>query len=132
MTSVLSKSCANKDCTQINPQALDQFCSAPTRRSGLTSWCKTCANESMKRSKRRLRIRVLEHLGDKCVKCGFDDERALQIDHIHGGGRRELQRLGGTYRVYKLVLKSDPGVKYQLLCANCNWIKRFEDELLVA
>ena len=33
---------------------------------------------------RDLRPRVLEKYGNKCIKCGFDDIRALQIDHING------------------------------------------------
>jgi len=48
------------------------------------------------------RQKVVDSLGGVCVRCGFSDIRALQIDHIKN--------------------------KYQLLCANCNWIKRYEDK----
>jgi hypothetical protein len=63
-------------------------------------------------------------MGGKCVHCGFDDERALQVDHIEGGGRAE-----DDYRAYVLRVWEHPE-KYQLLCANCNWIKRDENEEL--
>lgn len=71
-----------------------------------------------------MRILAVEKLGGKCVNCGFSDARALQIDHVNGGGVRE-QRAKGPNAVY-LEVMSDYRGKYQLLCANCNWIKRFE------
>jgi len=74
---------------------------------------------------RRLRVAVLAYLGNKCVRCGFDDARALQVDHILGGGRKEKAD-GNTYRIYRNVINGRAG--YQLLCANCNWIKRYENQ----
>jgi RNase P subunit RPR2 len=70
---------------------------------------------------------VLSLLGNKCAGCGFSDKRALQIDHVNGGGSkqgRELKMHRGV-KFYKLVL-SNKNEDYQLLCANCNWIKRIE------
>ena len=76
-----------------------------------------------------LRQKVIDSLGGKCKRCGFKDIRALQVDHINGGGYQELKKLSAKYR-YKLVLETikTNKNKYQLLCANCNWIKRFEDK----
>jgi len=74
---------------------------------------------------REWRIVTLIELGNKCCKCGFDDVRALQIDHIHGGGTKETSSMS-TVAFYKKVIK-EKGVNYQLLCANCNWIKRCEN-----
>lgn len=75
----------------------------------------------------QLRLRVLAALGGKCIKCGFDDVRALQIDHVNGGGNREHENLP-RYSFLKKVEKSiqDGESLYQCLCANCNWIKKFE------
>jgi hypothetical protein len=79
---------------------------------------------------RRDKIRDLIHerLGKKCKRCGFADKRALQIDHIFGGGSKELREIGNTYTYY-LRLSVLPNLleRYQLLCANCNWIKKSED-----
>ena len=63
------------------------------------------------------------------MRCGFSDIRALQIDHINGGGYQEIKK-NSAKRRYKLVLVSveNKENKYQLLCANCNWIKRYEDK----
>ena len=75
-------------------------------------------------SRPALRARALEALGGKCVVCGFDDSRALQIDHINGGGNKELATMGHKAIYRKIVAGGTEG--YQLLCANHNWIKRAE------
>lgn len=70
------------------------------------------------------RQEILKFLGGKCVKCGFSDYRALQIDHINGGGHAEHRELG-HYKANKRVYEYPED--YQLLCANCNSIKRYEN-----
>lgn len=69
------------------------------------------------------RAKLLGFLGNKCVKCGFSDWRALQIDHVNGGGCKEVKKLG-LLNMYKRIYEYPQ--EYQLLCANCNWIKRYE------
>ena len=78
----------------------------------------------------RLRRTVLQVLGDKCKICGFSDYRALQIDHIKGGGSKERKEKGFSSQFHRHVLNNflNGENKYQLLCANCNWIKRFENK----
>ena len=69
-------------------------------------------------------------LGDKCAKCGFVDRRALHIDHIFGGGSgKNSGRNGGFYKRILNDIKSGEK-KYQILCANCNSIKRYENNEL--
>ena len=70
------------------------------------------------------RNEVVRKLGNRCVICGLDDVRVLQVDHVNGGGEKE-RRTKRTSQMYKEVLA---GVRsdLQLLCANCNWIKRHE------
>lgn len=75
----------------------------------------------------KIKNAIFEFLGDKCVVCGFTDRRALQIDHVNGGGSKErnnkhlVGRSGYKYILDKVV---DGSKDYQILCANCNWIKR--------
>jgi len=78
---------------------------------------------------RNLRRAVVEALGGKCVHCGFSDSRALQIDHINGGGSKERKERNYKGSYHKHVIESflKQENKYQLLCANCNWIKREEN-----
>lgn len=78
----------------------------------------------------RQRTALLEAAGGaRCVRCGFADARALQIDHISGGGCKE--RVARPQLVKSKYLREDvlanPG-KYQVLCANCNWIKKDENK----
>lgn len=73
----------------------------------------------------RYRDEVLRLYGGVCHKCRFADTRALQLDHVNGGGCQERRRLG-TATIYKDALRRAGDGTYQLLCANCNWIKRVE------
>ena len=74
--------------------------------------------------RRAVRRGMIAKMGGKCIICGFDDWRALQLDHIKGGGYKGK----ANQLVYREILdaKVIPN-DYQLLCANCNWIKRYEN-----
>jgi len=72
------------------------------------------------------RAEVLEALGNQCVVCGITDPRVLQIDHVNGGGTQEHRKIKSRTIFLRKVLDDQEGL-YQLLCANCNWIKRFEN-----
>ena len=75
-----------------------------------------------------LRRRVLTHFGGKCSKCGIDEWRVLQIDHVNGGGnshRRDWRCRGAPFYIQLLQLKDHSS--YQILCANCNQLKRYEN-----
>jgi hypothetical protein len=80
----------------------------------------------------RVRDKTIVFMGGKCVRCGFSDHRALQIDHINGGGSRARRTLKlKTPALRKQILNDSVWhKKYQLLCANCNWIKRWENNEL--
>lgn len=82
-------------------------------------------NEQRHSRAKALRLRIIRHLGGKCRWCKFDDWRALQVDHVVGGGIKERSALTATAYAKK-ILASLPGEVYQLLCANCNQIKRYE------
>lgn len=75
-----------------------------------------------------IRAKVIALLGGKCSRCPFSDSRALQVDHINGGGAKE-RRTPGTRGSNGVTLKILSGHTdgYQLLCANCNWVKRIEN-----
>jgi hypothetical protein len=71
------------------------------------------------------RMKILDLLGNKCVRCGIIDMRVLQIDHVNSNGYQDVQKWGHGRPYYKHILDVK-GEGYQLLCANCNWIKRYE------
>lgn len=70
-----------------------------------------------------VRERLLAMLGGKCIECGYSDYRALQVDHINGGGTAERKSKRGTSYYYHIIKRIN-SVDYQVLCANCNVIKR--------
>jgi len=77
---------------------------------------------------RELKRELLSHYSNgtlKCVKCGFDDYRALTIDHINGGGTAHRRLLKGGF--YAWLRKNNLPEGYQTLCMNCQWIKRSEN-----
>lgn len=86
----------------------------------------------------KIRFQIIQLLGGKCVNpnCliigGCPDWRCLHIDHVNGGGNKERRKFKNSYQYYIYVLEQiKSGSKdYQLLCANCNWIKRYKEKEL--
>lgn len=104
------------------------------RRQYLRKWRLTHRernNEQSLKDRRDKRNRVFALLGGKCVRCGFKDSRALQVDHIKhvGGGLKKRTRDREiAIPLYRAILRGDKDIsRYQLLCANCNTIKWWEE-----
>lgn len=121
-----------KICTKCKQKlSFSYFYKSKSKSCGYGSQCKKCdikrTMESRKKIRPMVKKMVFDFLGGKCVRCGFTDIRALQIDHVNGGGKKELKKNGSGISYYKKILL-DKNRKYQLLCANCNWIKRYENE----
>lgn len=91
------------------------------RRDGLSPRCVDCSRAANVETNAKLRQRILDHFGGRCQTCGFDDPRALQVDHVNGGGSIE-RRVTSPLRMAGKIL-ADDGSTYQLLCANCHAIK---------
>jgi len=114
-----------------NPERWREIVNAARRK-----WSR--ANYAFQREiKREHRYKVRQEIlgllgGAVCVHCGYDkDWRALQIDHVDGGGRHDKRTWGGNTNLWTFrnwIIKNPDLWKgtYQVLCANCNWIKRFE------
>ena len=60
-----------------------------------------------------------------CRRCGFSDIRALSIDHINGGGYKHIRTIKGDF--YSWLIKSNYPTGFQVLCMNCQWLKRDEN-----
>lgn len=75
---------------------------------------------------RRLKELVISHYSldsNSCAFCGFGDLRALSIDHINGGGGKHRKEVGNFYAWLK---RNNFPEGYQVLCMNCQFIKRVE------
>ena len=83
--------------------------------------------ELIRKRNQELRLELLEAVGGLvCKKCGFDDWRALQVDHVSGNGAEERKTQSQNYLAMIKQVREVPK-KYQVLCANCNWIKKYEN-----
>jgi len=80
-----------------------------------------------RRLRRKIRLAALSVLGGRCAKCGFSDERALQVDHKNGGGNSHRKQFKNQTDYYKHIINGETE-GLQVLCANCNTIKRVENK----
>jgi hypothetical protein len=125
----------------------------PSRKKHKQRICKNCDNkitmnrrknhqeeykETLKKTsmnrRNKTRIKIFSLLGNRCANPYnlnhgdfLLDWRCLQIDHVNGDGHSQGKK--GHEMYMKKILKAiEAGSKdYQLLCANCNWIKRYEN-----
>lgn len=75
-----------------------------------------------------LHNRVISMLGGACVKCGNDDLRVLQVNHINGGGKAELKKTGAI-NLYKMILRGERSTEnLNVMCGNCNILYSYELE----
>lgn len=82
-------------------------------------------NEQSRMAKKRLKDTVFEKYGNICSACGFSDIRALTLDHVLNNGAEERKSIGER-GVYRRSLDDQYTEEYQILCMNCQFIKRVE------
>jgi hypothetical protein len=90
----------------------------------------TTRRKSAKDQATKLRDSIFLILGTVCVECGYDDKRALQFDHVNGGGLKDTKRFKGHQTMLRYY-RDNPEIckkKLQILCANCNWIKKHDND----
>jgi hypothetical protein len=79
------------------------------------------------KNKMEYKTTVMEHYSKtsppSCQRCGYFDLRALSIDHINGGGTKHRKEVRALY--YWLIKNNFPE-GFQVLCMNCQFIKRAE------
>jgi hypothetical protein len=77
-------------------------------------------------NRERTKARVFLLYGNQCDKCGFNDPRALQLDHkSRPEGACSTEHHIHAQELCRAILSGKENwLNYQLLCANCNWIKR--------
>ena len=84
--------------------------------------------EKAKEMRKELKLEILHHYSHdlKCIRCGFSDIRSLSIDHIKGNGNKHRKEIGiGNF--YQWIKKNNFPKGFQVLCFNCQWIKRSEN-----
>ena len=71
----------------------------------------------------RVRARVYRQYGGICACCSESRRVFLTIDHVNNDGANERKKHIIGIMLYYRALK-EPS-RYQILCRNCNWAKRF-------
>jgi len=114
-------------------------------KDGYQSRCKPCYIKAYKRhapEKRRqrrdyhhkLRLKAFKVLRDppECFHCFTDDFRILTFDHINNDGAEERKQLKGNRvaRQINKMTKEEARSRYQILCHNCNYLRRLEQTAL--
>lgn len=82
----------------------------------------------VKEQRNKIKLEIYSLLGNKCLSCGFADNRAFHVDHINGGGtkeRKQMNRLAYLKNILEQIqLRAEC---FQLLCANCHQIKHYDE-----
>jgi hypothetical protein len=72
---------------------------------------------------------IMGHYGGKCKRCGFDDLRALSIDHTEQNGKKHTTLNGRRYggmALYRWLTRNKYPKGFRVLCLNCQFIVYFE------
>jgi hypothetical protein len=82
-------------------------------------------NQRMRNRKRKMKDKIIEiKKNSKCIRCGFDDARALQFHHINPSDK--LFAIGNRYMAYTWDIIQKEIDKCEILCANCHSIEHYE------
>ncbi len=79
--------------------------------------------------RRKQRYKIMQHYSGgtpKCAKCGITDIRVLSIDHINGGGRKQIIETHTSLPQWIVNHNYPDG--FQILCMNCQFIKAAENK----
>ena len=83
--------------------------------------------EWVKKYRKELRKEVILAYGGKCVCCGETHWQFLTLDHPSGGGIADRAKYrNSTGQIYGWVKKNGYPPIYQVLCMNCNWVRRYD------
>lgn len=111
-------------CKQCGKKCDNRFCSTRCNRD----YWNQHSHEAHKRPRNwERKLELIKQLGGKCVTCGYDDYRALDIDHIDPS--KKVKPKNGQYawtRRFKDWAANEGNLR--LLCANCHrlhtWYQR--------
>jgi len=109
--------------------------------SRILDWlCKHCMLEynrnyrktpSYRKSELKRKIKAYKTIQPqiRCVRCGCNDIRFLEINHKNGGGCKEAKALPGGVRFYRAIIYGRRKTEdLELLCKPCNNIHYLEQK----
>lgn len=96
---------------------------AEERKKSMIEYNKKTYIERGKKTRERLRKSVLNIISNnnpKCEWCGCDDMRLLEINHINGGGKKEIDKTGSWNFIWDIYKGRRKTNDLNLLCRVCN------------
>lgn len=73
------------------------------------------------------RKEVIVGYGGKCVCCGEAEWKFLTLDHPNSDGQKDRAKYRMQLdQLYGYVIANNFPKEYQLLCMNCNWVRRYD------
>ena len=108
-------------CRLCGKASITRFCSDKCRKD---FWNKNDYLIFKKKYHWEKKLAILQDLGGKCVQCGNDDIRVLDIDHIDSTKKkRPKTTYTWSYRIKEWQANME---NLRLLCANCHRIRTWE------
>lgn len=110
-----------RKCTKCNEDKPMSSYYKPSNRKKFCSWCRTCTQKLINARHEIKKIRLVQELGGKCTKCGWDkNPRALHFHHLDPKQKSFgiSSKLGRKYETLLEEVK-----KCVLICANCHIIE---------
>jgi predicted Zn-ribbon and HTH transcriptional regulator len=86
---------------------------------GGRSRCARCNSEAVSRWRRRIKERLVDEAGGRCVLCGFDEHVAALQFH-HRDPRSKVHGIAEAGATRSLARAREEAKKCVLLCANCH------------
>lgn len=118
----------NRICVQCNKH-LGKVTSEKRRATNISYY-----QEAVNKSKLKTKLQVFENYSDgkiTCNRCGYNDIRALSVDHIDGSGNKHYNKKGikmSGQALYQWLKNNNFPPGYQILCLNCQFLKRWENK----
>ncbi|MFH0880826.1 MAG: hypothetical protein V2A34_14015 [Lentisphaerota bacterium] len=124
---------ATKDARDRSVEAKQYLLKHPKRMKALKKWGSISKNQALRGAKqrkllkKRVFFRITGSITPTCVRCGCDDIGLLEVNHINGGGNKEME--GGKYASqfwYDIALGRRDTSDLEALCKACNAIHALE------
>ena len=93
---------------------------------------KEMMNERDRRRNYRLKVEMVSMMGGECTGCGLTEISLLTVDHIDNDGYKTKNRQKGMSFYRKILRGTVSSDRLQLLCYNCNNVKRVNGGALPA
>ena len=105
-------------------KSVKKFSTDPNRKGGLSYYCKKCHREYVKRRRKEVRKDLNEYKKTlECIRCGFDDWRALAFHHRDPKEKKD-SIANMTHQSWKALTEEIK--KCDVLCSNCHAIEHHE------